>query len=133
MAPVGDRVFVKIDKEEGQTKGGLLLPTDSQRKPTAGQVVAAGDAYMVKVRLRLWFASAACRTISNAYADSLVAHASAARALLRTDGGSIAKTVQPLAARRCAREAGTPCSAPLCLLCDTAGGRPCGLLEVCGH
>lgn len=49
VAPVGDRVFVKIDKEEDKTTGGILLPTSAQKKPTQGQVVTAGDSKAVKV------------------------------------------------------------------------------------
>jgi len=34
---------VKIDKEEEQTKSGILLPSSAQKKPTQGQIVVAGD------------------------------------------------------------------------------------------
>lgn len=50
VAPVGDRVFVKIDKEEEKTTTGILLPTSAQKKPTQGQVVQAGEAKAIKVR-----------------------------------------------------------------------------------
>lgn len=48
VAPVGDRVFVKIDQEEDKTSSGILLPTSAQKKPTQGQVVTAGDSKAVK-------------------------------------------------------------------------------------
>lgn len=50
VKPSGDRVLVKVDKEEGKTQGGVLLPTVAQNKPTAGAVVALGDVELVKVR-----------------------------------------------------------------------------------
>jgi hypothetical protein len=50
VKPSGDRVLVKVDKEEGKTQGGVLLPTVAQNKPTAGAVVALGDCELVKVR-----------------------------------------------------------------------------------
>ena len=36
ITPVGDRVCVKVAKAETKTAGGILLPTDAQRKPTSG-------------------------------------------------------------------------------------------------
>lgn len=50
VKPVGDRVLVKVDKEEQKSGGGVLLPTAAQIRPTAGSVVSAGDVNMVKVR-----------------------------------------------------------------------------------
>lgn len=49
VAPVGDRVFVKIDKEEDKTTSGILLPSSAQQKPTQGEVVVIGDAKALKV------------------------------------------------------------------------------------
>ncbi|GBF92958.1 hypothetical protein Rsub_05794 [Raphidocelis subcapitata] len=48
VKPAGDRVLVKVDKEEGKTQGGVLLPTVAQNKPTAGAVVGLGDVELVK-------------------------------------------------------------------------------------
>lgn len=42
LKPVADRVFVKVDKEESKTAGGILLPTVASNKPTKGAVVAVG-------------------------------------------------------------------------------------------
>lgn len=50
VKPAGDRVLVKVDKEEGKTVGGVLLPTVAQNKPTAGAVVALGEVQLVQVR-----------------------------------------------------------------------------------
>lgn len=51
IQPVGDRVLVKIDKQEQKSIGGVLLPTAAQSRPTAGAIVATGDVNLVKVRL----------------------------------------------------------------------------------
>ncbi len=51
VAPVGDRVFVKVDANEEQSIGGILLPTSAQKKPTKGEVVGMGSAKAVKVCL----------------------------------------------------------------------------------
>src|SRR4051812_17093555 len=47
--PVGDRVFVKVDKEAPKSIGGVLLPSGGGKKSTAGTVVALGEATTVKV------------------------------------------------------------------------------------
>ena len=51
MKPVGDRVLVKVDKEEMKSIGGVLLPANAVKKPTAGQIVAAGDVTLVKASI----------------------------------------------------------------------------------
>ncbi|KAI8474880.1 MAG: chaperonin 10 kd subunit-domain-containing protein [Monoraphidium minutum] len=48
VKPAGDRVLVKVDKEEGKTQGGVLLPSVAQNKPTAGAVVALGEVELIK-------------------------------------------------------------------------------------
>lgn len=57
VKPAGDRVLVKVDKEEGKTQGGVLLPTVAQNKPTAGAVVELGDVELVQVGGGSWQAS----------------------------------------------------------------------------
>lgn len=42
MKPIGDRVLVKVDATEDQTKGGVLLPESAKEKPVSGVVVAVG-------------------------------------------------------------------------------------------
>jgi chaperonin GroES len=54
VQPVGDRVLVKIDKQEAKSIGGVLLPTAAQSRPTAGAIVATGDVNLVKVRLIIY-------------------------------------------------------------------------------
>eukprot|EP00877_Chromochloris_zofingiensis_P013519 jgi/Chrzof1/8420/Cz03g10020.t1_CPN10 len=53
VKPVGDRVLVKVDQEEKQTTGGVLLPTVARNKPTAGAIVSIGQADTVKVGERV--------------------------------------------------------------------------------
>lgn len=43
VEPKGDRVFVKVANQEEKTRGGILLPTSAQKRPTSGNVVALGD------------------------------------------------------------------------------------------
>jgi len=43
VKPIGDRVLVKVDKEEEKTAGGILLPSSAQKKPTAGAIVQAAS------------------------------------------------------------------------------------------
>jgi hypothetical protein len=50
VKPVGDRVLVKVDKQEMKSIGGVLLPANAAKKPTAGSIVAMGDVSLVKVR-----------------------------------------------------------------------------------
>jgi chaperonin GroES len=50
VKPVGDRVLVKVDKQELKSIGGVLLPSTAAKKPTAGEIVAMGDVSTVKVR-----------------------------------------------------------------------------------
>eukprot|EP00884_Botryococcus_braunii_P005863 jgi/Botrbrau1/15278/Bobra.97_1s0004.1 len=51
VAPVGDRVFIKVDSSEETSVGGILLPTSAQKKPTRGSVVGLGKAKAVKEHL----------------------------------------------------------------------------------
>ncbi len=43
IKPLGDRVLVKLEKEEEKTKGGLYIPETAQEKTQMGPVVAVGD------------------------------------------------------------------------------------------
>lgn len=49
IKPVGDRVLVKVDKEEAKSVGGVLLPASIRNKPNAGAVIALGDAKQVQM------------------------------------------------------------------------------------
>jgi chaperonin GroES len=42
LIPLGDRVIVKRDESVTKTKGGILLPNESQEKPREGTVVIVG-------------------------------------------------------------------------------------------
>eukprot|EP01024_Parvocaulis_polyphysoides_P057337 TRINITY_DN6094_c0_g1_i3.p3 TRINITY_DN6094_c0_g1~~TRINITY_DN6094_c0_g1_i3.p3 ORF type:complete len:224 (-),score=51.20 TRINITY_DN6094_c0_g1_i3:180-827(-) len=48
VSPVGDRVYVKIDKEEETSVGGILIPTAAQKKPNRGTVEVVGNVKEVK-------------------------------------------------------------------------------------
>ena len=43
MRPLQDRVIIKRVKEEGRTKGGLIIPDTAKEKPIEGLVVAVGN------------------------------------------------------------------------------------------
>ncbi|SIQ70057.1 chaperonin GroES [Alkalispirochaeta americana] len=43
VKPLGDRVLVKMEKEEEKTKGGLFIPETAQEKTQIAVVVAVGD------------------------------------------------------------------------------------------
>ncbi len=53
VAPVGERVLVKVDVGEEKSVGGILLPSSAQKKPTQGHVERAGTAKAVKVSFGL--------------------------------------------------------------------------------
>lgn len=42
LEPLGDRVLVKVDLSETVSKGGIILPSTTQKKTQTGDVVAAG-------------------------------------------------------------------------------------------
>lgn len=43
LAPIGDRVVIKPEPEEGKTKSGIVLPDAAKEKPSEGTVVAVGS------------------------------------------------------------------------------------------
>lgn len=58
VKPLGDRVLVKMEKEEEKTKGGLFIPETAQEKTQIANVVAVGDdkdEIKVKVKDRVMF------------------------------------------------------------------------------
>lgn len=58
VKPLGDRVLVKMEKEEEKTKGGLFIPETAQEKTQIAAVVAVGDdkdEIKVKVKDRVMF------------------------------------------------------------------------------
>ncbi|MCX5726460.1 MAG: co-chaperone GroES [Candidatus Saganbacteria bacterium] len=42
LTPIGDRVVVKPEPEEGRTKSGIVLPDTAKEKPSEGKVIAVG-------------------------------------------------------------------------------------------
>ncbi|KAF5836007.1 chaperonin 10 kd subunit-domain-containing protein [Dunaliella salina] len=48
VKPIGDRVFVKVDKPRPRSVGGVLLPAVEMTSSTGGTVVDVGDVSMVK-------------------------------------------------------------------------------------
>ena len=42
IRPIGDKVVVKAEIEEGKTSGGIILPDTAKQKPQMGAVVAVG-------------------------------------------------------------------------------------------
>lgn len=42
VSPLGDRVFLKVNKAEEKTAGGILMPDTAQEKPQIGTVVSLG-------------------------------------------------------------------------------------------
>lgn len=46
IRPLGDRIVVKLVKEE-KTAGGLVLPDAAQEKPQTGEVIAVGPGKML--------------------------------------------------------------------------------------
>lgn len=43
VKPLGDRILVKMEKEEEKTSSGLYIPETAQEKTQVGVVVAVGD------------------------------------------------------------------------------------------
>lgn len=50
VKPLGDRVLVKLEKEEEKTKSGLYIPETAQEKTQVAEVVAVGDDEEIKVK-----------------------------------------------------------------------------------
>lgn len=43
LKPLGDRVVLKVQKEEEQSIGGIVIASNAKEKPTTGEVIAAGN------------------------------------------------------------------------------------------
>ena len=48
IRPLGDRILVKRIKEEGKSKGGIIIPDTAKEKPQEGRVVAVGKGKMTE-------------------------------------------------------------------------------------
>jgi chaperonin GroES len=43
IRPLQDRVMIKRVKEEGTTKGGIIIPDTAKEKPIEGEIIAVGN------------------------------------------------------------------------------------------
>ena len=48
LRPLQDRILVQRVKEEGKTKGGIIIPDTAKEKPIEGRVIAAGNGNSAK-------------------------------------------------------------------------------------
>ncbi|CAI5955659.1 unnamed protein product [Closterium sp. NIES-64] len=85
LAPVGDRVLVRLEQVEERTAGGLLLPSSSQSKPQGGKVVAVGDGRTIGDKTVPVGLEAGARVVYSKYAGTEVDYEGAPHVLLRED------------------------------------------------
>lgn len=43
LKPLGDRVIVKVEEQEEETVGGIVLASNAKEKPQTGKIVALGE------------------------------------------------------------------------------------------
>lgn len=43
LKPLGDRVVLKVQKEEEQSIGGIVIASNAKENPTTGEVIAVGN------------------------------------------------------------------------------------------
>lgn len=43
LKPLGGRVVLKVQKEEEQSIGGIVIASNAKEKPTTGEVIAVGN------------------------------------------------------------------------------------------
>ena len=43
LKPLGDHVVLKVQKEEEQSIGGIVIASNAKEKPTTGEVIAVGN------------------------------------------------------------------------------------------
>ncbi|GAF39926.1 hypothetical protein FC83_GL000354 [Agrilactobacillus composti DSM 18527 = JCM 14202] len=43
LKPLGDRVIVKVEEQEEETVGGIVLANNAKEKPQTGKIVAVGE------------------------------------------------------------------------------------------
>lgn len=43
LQPIGDRVIVKVKKEEEENIGGIVLASNAKQKPQEGEVISIGE------------------------------------------------------------------------------------------
>lgn len=47
LKPLGDRVVLKVQKEEEQSIGGIVIASNAKEKPTTGEVIAVGNGHIL--------------------------------------------------------------------------------------
>lgn len=74
VKPLGDRVLVKMEKEEEKTKSGLYIPETAQEKTQIASVVAIGDDEEISVKVgdRVMFDKYAGTTVKIENDDHLI-------------------------------------------------------------
>ncbi|MFW5828108.1 MAG: co-chaperone GroES [Alkalispirochaeta sp.] len=75
VKPLGDRILVKMEREEEKTKGGLFIPETAQEKTQVGEVVAVGtddEEITVKKGDRVMFDKYAGTTVKIGDDDHLI-------------------------------------------------------------
>jgi chaperonin GroES len=75
VKPLGDRILVKMEREEEKTKGGLFIPETAQEKTQVGEVVAVGtddEEITVKKGDRVMFDKYAGTTVKIGEDDHLI-------------------------------------------------------------
>ncbi|MEX2445447.1 MAG: co-chaperone GroES [Alkalispirochaeta sp.] len=75
VKPLGDRILVKMEREEEKTKGGLFIPETAQEKTQVGDVVAVGtddEQITVKKGDRVMFDKYAGTTVKIGDDDHLI-------------------------------------------------------------
>ena len=53
LRPLQDRILVQRVKEEGKTKGGIIIPDTAKEKPIEGRVIAAGNGKLSEAGKRI--------------------------------------------------------------------------------
>lgn len=48
IQPLGDRIVIKLLDQEGQTKGGIILPDVAKEKPQEGKIMAVGKGRLLE-------------------------------------------------------------------------------------
>jgi chaperonin GroES len=43
LKPLGDRIVLRVKKEEEKSVGGIVLTTNAQEKPSTAEVIAVGE------------------------------------------------------------------------------------------
>ena len=53
LKPLGDRVVLKVQKEEEQSIGGIVIASNAKEKPTTGEVIAVGNGRILDIGQRV--------------------------------------------------------------------------------